>query len=107
MLVLPVTGPSQILAELLKLYWQGCHQPLKFFDKSSLEYIRATQGKQPEKAFERAAKVWAPSSNQVQAEQDDPYYQLLYRETPIDDEFAEIAQQVYHDILQHLEGGKL
>ncbi len=107
MLFLPVTGATQIMAGLLKLYWQGCHQPLKFFDKSSLEYFKATESKNPEDAFRRAAKIWAPDSNRAMAEQDDPYYQLLYPEPPIDEEFGEIAQQVYQDILQHIEGGKL
>lgn len=107
MLFLPVTGATQIMAGLLKLYWQGCHQPLKFFDKTSLEYFKATEGKKPEDAFLRALKTWAPDSNRAMSEQDDPYYQLLYREPPIDEEFGEVAQQVYQDILQHLEGGKL
>jgi exodeoxyribonuclease V gamma subunit len=107
MLFLPVSGATQIMAGLLKLYWQGCHQPLKFFDKTSLEYFKATEGKKPEDAFLRALKTWAPDSNRAMAEQDDPYYQLLYREPPIDEELGEIAQQVYQDILQHLEGGKL
>ncbi|MEC9314889.1 MAG: exodeoxyribonuclease V subunit gamma, partial [Pseudomonadota bacterium] len=107
MLFLPVAGATQILAGLLKLYWVGCHQPLKFFDKTSLEYFKATESKKPEDAFKRAAKTWAPDSNRAMAEQDDPYYQLLYPEPPIDEEFGEIAQQVYQDILQHIEGGKL
>lgn len=106
-LFLPVTSPTQILASLLKLYWQGCHQPLKFFDKTSLEYIRATHGKYPEKAFSKAASAWNPNSDQQRGEQDDAYHQLLYPEPPIDKEFAEVAQQVYHSLHQHLEGGKL
>lgn len=107
LLFLPVTGPSQVLANLLKLYWQGCHQPLKFFDKSSYEYARISLGDKPEKAFPTASRAWNPNSDKQPGEQDDPYYQLLYPASPIDEEFAEIAQQVYHPIHQHLEGGKL
>lgn len=104
---MPVAEPAQILGKLLQLYWQGCHYPLKFFDKSSLEYIRALHGKKPEEAVQRAIRAWAPSGNQVRAEQDDPYYQLLYSAPPMDDLFEDIARQVYDDILQHVEGGKL
>ena len=106
-LFLPVTGPTQILADLLKLYWQGCHQPLKFFDKTSFAFAAASLGDKPEKAFQNANKAWAPSDNFGMPEKDDAYYQLLYPESPIDDEMGEIAMQVYHPIHQHLEGGKL
>ena len=104
---LPVTGPTQILSDLLKLYWQGCHQPLKFFDKTSFAFAAASLGDKPEKAFENATKSWAPQGQFVMAEQDDPYYQLLYPQPPVDKEMGEIAMQVYHPIHQHLEGGKL
>jgi exodeoxyribonuclease V gamma subunit len=106
-LFLPVTSPTNILANLLKLYWQGCHEPLKFFDKSSYEFARVSLGDKPEKAFITAGRAWQPDGDQQRAEADDPYYQRLYSASPIDEEMAEIALQVYSPIHNHLEGGKL
>jgi len=103
---LPVTSPTQILSQLLALYWQGGHQPLPFFDKTSLEYVLATQGKTPEEAFPKAEKIWQ-GNGQMMAEQDDPYHQLVYSQSPVDENFAEIAQQVYAPIISHLQGGEL
>lgn len=106
-LFLPVTAPTEILTDLLKLYWQGCHQPMKFFDKTSFAFAAASLGDKPEKAFQNANKAWAPNDNFGTPEKDDAYYQLLYPESPVDDEMGEIAMRVYHPIHQHLEGGKL
>ncbi|MCX4186660.1 exodeoxyribonuclease V subunit gamma [Methylophaga sp. OBS4] len=107
LLFTPVTGPSQLLADLLKLYWQGCHQPLAFFDKSSYEFARVSLSDKPEKAFPTAGRAWSPSSDNQRGEQDDPYYRQLYREPPLDEQFADIAMQIYSPIQQHLQGRKL
>jgi exodeoxyribonuclease V gamma subunit len=103
---LPVTSPTQILSQLLALYWQGLHQPLPFFDKTSLEYFQLSEGKNPEQALAKAEKIWL-GSGQLIAEQDDPYHQLVYKQSPLDDDFIEIAKQVYLPIVTHLQGGEL
>lgn len=103
---LPVTSPTQILSQLLALYWQGLHQPLPFFDKTSLEYFQLSEGKNPEQALAKAEKIWL-GSGQLTAEQDDPYHQLVYKQSPLDDDFIEIAKQVYLPIVTHLQGGEL
>lgn len=103
---LPVTSPTQILSQLLRLYWQGLHQPLSFFDKTSLEFFQLSEGKNPEQALTKAEKIWQ-GSGQMLAEQDDPYHQLVYAESPINEEFSEIAKQVYLPIVKHLQGGEL
>lgn len=104
--LLPVTGPTQILADLLKLYWQGCHLPLAFFDQSSLAFATTYFGKKPEQALKNARSKWA-SSGDFAGEGDDVYYRKLYREPPLDEEFERIAKQVYEPIQQHLQGGEL
>lgn len=103
---LPVTGPTQILANLLKLYWQGCHLPLKFFDQASLAFAATTLGKKPEQAFKKAHDKWSASGD-FAGEGDDSYYRRLYSQPPLDDEFAELAIQVYEPLQQHLQEGKL
>jgi len=103
---LPVTSPTQILSQLLALYWQGLHQPLPFFDKTSLEYFQLSEGKNPEQALAKAEKIWL-GSGQLIAEQDDPYHQLVYKQSPLNEDFIEIAKQVYLPIVTHLQGGEL
>ncbi|AFJ02289.1 Exodeoxyribonuclease V gamma chain [Methylophaga frappieri] len=104
---LPVNNVTPVLNKLLDYYWQGCHQPLKFFDKASLAYFRGVIAGKGDAAIEQARKVWSSGNLHVTSEQDDPYYQLLYPDSPLDDLFTEIAEQIYQDIVSHLQGGKL
>ncbi len=103
---LPVTSPTQIFSRLLTLYWQGLHQPLPFFDKTSLEYFKLSEGKNPEQALAKAENSWR-GQGQLTAEQDDAYHQLVVKQSPLNDDFIEIAKQVYLPIVQHLQGGEL
>lgn len=103
---LPVTSPTQILSRLLTLYWQGLHQPLPFFDKTSLEYFKLSEGKNPEQALAKAENSWR-GQGQLTAEQDDAYHQLVFKQSPLNDDFIEIAKQVYLPIVQHLQGGEI
>lgn len=103
---LPVTGPSQILANLLKLYWQGCHLPLPFFDQASLAFASTFFGKKPEQALKKAQDKWS-SNGDFAGEGDDVYYRQLYLEPPFDDAFEAIAKQIYEPIQKHLQGGEL
>ncbi|WP_438970834.1 exodeoxyribonuclease V subunit gamma [Methylophaga sp.] len=105
-LFLPVTGPTHILADLLTLYWQGCHLPLKFFDQSSLAFAATSFGKKPEQAIKKAQDKWAASGD-FPGEGEDVYYRQLYRESPLGNEFKELALRVYNAIQLHIQGGEL
>ena len=107
LLFTPVTGPTQLLADLLKMYWQGCHLPLKLFDKSSYEYARVELAGKADKALLAAERAWSAAGGMQRGEEDDSYYRQLYREIPLDETFTELALRVYGPIQQHLQGGKL
>lgn len=104
--LLPVTGPSQILTDLLKLYWQGCHLPLPFFDQASLAFATTFFGKKPEQALKKAQDKWT-SNGDFPGEGDDAYFRQLYQELPFDDAFETVAKQVFEPIQKHLQGGGL
>jgi len=103
----PVDNARQLLEQYLNLYWQGCQQPLPLFDKTSLAYAKQALSDKPEKAQQAAERAWAPAGEFVMAEQDDAYYQCCFPANPLDENFAEIALQVYGPIQQHIEGGQL
>ena len=106
LLFTPVAEAATVLSNLLELYWQGCHSPLKYFDQTSLAYAKAALGGKPETAFRTAQRKWQ-SSGDFPGEGDDIYYRRLYKESPLDDEFAEIAMQIYGPIQASLQGGEL
>ena len=91
-----------ILAELLQLYWQGLHQPLVFFDKTSWAYAVAAHGDTAEKAINKAVQAWEGSEYNV-GEQDDPYHRLIYRQSPLDTHFAELCMRVYQPLFLYKE----
>lgn len=104
LLLNPVTEPQQLLTDLLNFYWQGLHQPIPFLPITSLAYAAAELegASDPDgKAF----KAW--SSGFTMGEDADPYHQLLFNESPLTDEFRELALRVYTPIWSALQGDKL
>jgi exodeoxyribonuclease V gamma subunit len=104
MLFLPVQSPTHVLAKLLEYYWQGCHQPLKFFDQTSLAYASSWFSGKSEQALKKAQSKW---QSDYAGEADDVVYRHLYRLAPLDEEFEAIAKAIYEPIQQHIQGGKL
>lgn len=93
--LLPVTAAEEQLQMLLDLYWEGLQQPLKFFPETSLAYARTG-------SLDAAAKVW---NRERFPERDDRYLQLCFGEvSPLDGEFARIAEAVFSGYRRHLRG---
>ena len=104
--LLPVTAAENLLLSLLELYWQGCQSPLPLFANTSFSFAKASlnEGKaDPEKA------MWASwlGGDYANAESEDSYYQQLYLNPPLDDEFKLLALELYQPIYDHLAGGRL
>jgi exodeoxyribonuclease V gamma subunit len=97
-----VVDPKSILAQLIALYRTGLSQPLHFYPRSAWALVKT--GKTTE-----ALKTWQCTRNQPFGESVDPSYQLALRgvNNPIDQQFAELALQIYQPLLDHLEDARL
>jgi exodeoxyribonuclease V gamma subunit len=97
-----VVDPKSILAQLIALYRTGLSQPLHFYPRSAWALAKT------EKTTE-ALKTWQCTRNQPFGESADPAYQLALRgvNNPIDQQFAELALQIYQPLLDHLEDARL
>ncbi len=99
--LVPVEQPETVLQELLVLYWQGLRQPLKFFPRSSLAYMQASDKQDP---LKQARNKWE-SSDHSWGESEDLYYQFVFRQQlPLDDEFVDLTKRIYGPLLEHHEG---
>ncbi len=99
---------SDVLKELLQLYWQGLRQPLKFFPRSSRAFAEAEQKlaanpKSKASPFAEALKQWEGSEfSFVSAERDDQSFNLCFGDqAPLDDEFVTLARRVFAPVLRH------
>lgn len=100
----PVDDASALLADLLAIYWQGLHQTIPLLPLTSLSYAAAElQGASDADA--KAFKVW--TSGYQLGEDADPYHQLLFSESPLNDEFRALALRLYQPIWHAMEGDKL
>ena len=94
----PVNAATELLAELLALYWEGLHRPLPFFPRSALHYVQASR-----EPLRKARSVWWPSEYH-RGEADESYFQLVFAGTdPLDEEFECLAQTVFKPMLAHRE----
>jgi exodeoxyribonuclease V gamma subunit len=100
---LPVEKSDEFLEKLLKRYWQGLTKPLHFFPESSWEYayLILKSNKSDEESLQRARKTWG-GGDYGWRENDDPHYQLCFRNMdPMDSEFQRIALEVYEPLFTH------
>lgn len=102
----PLTDSLPILETLLRLYRQGLDIPLHFFPKSSFEYADNLLRKlKPESiALLRAKQKWVGSefAKSAGGESQDPYYDLCFRQfIPLDEQFQEIALQIFEPLLAY------
>ena len=98
----PVPDPRRLLADLLALYWQGLHQPLRFFPQAGLEFAESLLVKGDERAaVKKAVAVWRGRED-GHGEQDDPYFKRCFgrEEEPLNQAFQALARQVYEPLLQ-------
>jgi exodeoxyribonuclease V gamma subunit len=91
----PYAEAEEGLQQLLALYWQGLHRPLKFFPRSSLACARTGR-------VDDAARIWNAERFPESA---DRCYRLCFGETsPLDDEFVDIAFAVFGPYLRQRRG---
>jgi len=104
----PVTSAAEYLSELLGLYWQGLHQPLHFFPKSSKEYVEhLIKSKDEVLALKKAASKWN-GEYILRPEWADPYFSLAFPGGDVlDAEFKRLSEQVFNPLFQHLESSKV
>lgn len=93
-----VAEPSELLSDILGLYWEGMSTPLRFFPESSL----ACAHKQ-EWNVERARKKWEKGFNGVPGEGDDPCFRLCFGEVdPFTEDFLRVSGILLTPLLRHL-----
>jgi len=99
-----VNNAEKLLTPFLDWYWQGLQQPLKFFPTASQIYYSQLKSKRAKiSPLDAAANKWQ-GSDYHWGEGQDPYNQLAFRNTEVfDDEFIEIAMQVFEPLHEHLE----
>mgnify|MGYP003321741155 FL=1 len=91
-----VEKPSDLLADMLRLYREGLTRPLPFFPRSAWAY--ASAGGDPMKA---ALKTWE-GSRFSRGESEDTYNQLAFRDSDSDlleGEFELLAQKVFSPLI--------
>ncbi|VAW88727.1 Exodeoxyribonuclease V gamma chain [hydrothermal vent metagenome] len=100
----PVNNAEKLLINLLDLYWQGLQSPLKFFPAASQTYYSQLISKRAKiPPLDAAADKWQ-GSDRYWGEGQDRYNRLAFRNTEVfDDEFIEIATQIFEPLYQHME----
>jgi exodeoxyribonuclease V gamma subunit len=106
----PASNAGEMLRQLLELYWTGLSAPLKFFPETSMAFVQAERnesGRSKRAPIDRARDKWAPETaswNNWQAESEDPFIELCFREEdPLDEEFMRIARLVFEPALAHVD----
>ena len=99
----PVSNSTDILNDLLKLFWKGMSEPLHFFPECSFEYARRLLLKhQTKPAALNAAKNKWTGNDFVRGESEDPYFERCFGKTdPLDDEFEKVSEEVFAPLLDH------
>lgn len=98
-----------LVKDLLTVYWRGMTIPLPFFVESSCAYARSMlgpKGGDPHAALRVAARAWSGNDYAgLAGEADDPWNVLVFAGcSPLDDEFATLALDVFRPLTEHLEG---
>lgn len=108
-----IAKATDVLHDLLQIYWAGLHQPLKFFPRSALAFVRSADkhaGKPDAvlKARVEALKQWEGNSfSHVSPERSELSFDLCFGdEAPLDEEFERLAQRVFTPVLDHEEEEK-
>lgn len=100
------------LQHLLDLYWRGLREPLRLFPETSLRFVeKEIKPSRDSTPLQSAAKVWMPLTEQWQAdrgkppESEDDYFRMAFRHVldPLDEQFQEIAREVFGPPLQAIQ----
>jgi exodeoxyribonuclease V gamma subunit len=101
----PIEDASTMIRTLLEIYWRGLSRALPFFPLSGLEYAKARHLNSPSAKttpLGKALKVWRGSSRTDEGEKKNRYYSFVFSEgEPLDDEFTELAWQVFEPMLRN------
>jgi exodeoxyribonuclease V gamma subunit len=102
-----VEEPFVVLKALLDMYWQGLCRPVHLFPRSSYAYAEVVKKTlNPDRAMQEARKAWA-GGWQGMAEAGDAAMHLCFAGIdPLDDEFREMAVQVYGPLIDRMEARK-
>ena len=100
----PVEDAHLLLGELLGWYWQGLQQPLPLFSNTSFAFAKASlKGNNTDSAMFGA---WE-GNLYISGEKNDLYYQQVYDDSPLDDDFKALALAIYTPIKAHLSEDEL
>ena len=103
----PVEQSRVILTGILEKYWQGLRKPSAFFPQTSFEYGQSIleKGLDQEEALLKAVEKWVGNDFQPgSGEGQDPYYERCFGETdPLDQEFQDLAVEIFGPLLEHRE----
>lgn len=95
----PVAKAGELLVQLLDIYEQGLTEPLPFFPKSALVYVRGPGVRTKKTAAELALETWEGSEfdDEAEGECEDPYFNLCFRNhpDPLGPGFRDLAAQVF------------
>ncbi|MEW5979998.1 MAG: exodeoxyribonuclease V subunit gamma [Acidobacteriota bacterium] len=98
-----VPRAQEVLANLLRFYWRGLNQPMRFFPKSSYQYaaVMATTRNRNE-ALRKARSVWTGSSHSA-GEKEDIALNQVFGETPdpLTEEFEAASMEIFEPMLNH------
>ncbi|NOY73170.1 MAG: exodeoxyribonuclease V subunit gamma [Gammaproteobacteria bacterium] len=96
-------GAENILENLLALYWQGLQRPLKFFPTTSHTYYSQLNSKRAKiSPLNAAENKW--HGGDYWGEGQDSYNELAFRNAIVfDDEFSEIAMQIFTPMYESME----
>jgi exodeoxyribonuclease V gamma subunit len=100
-----VPEAERLLCELLELYVRGLTAPLPFFPKSAFAYVFGPSPKSKKSPEDFASDAWVGDDDNEysEGEQDDPYFNLCFRNdpNPLGPEFQQLARQVVNPIANH------
>jgi len=104
----PLGRAPELLAGLLRLYWQGLSTPLKFFPQTACAYtdavLKQEAGRSRQEPLAVARVKWEGQSfSGAPGECEDPYFDLCFRGIdPLDEEFRQTARAVFEPLLSEL-----
>jgi len=101
---LAVPEAKEILAGILRIYWEGLQAPLPFFPQSSFAYAESlAQDSDAAEALGAAKKAWYASRyKRGRAEEEDPYNHLAFKNMePLGEQFEYLAQTIVEPLLKH------
>jgi exodeoxyribonuclease V gamma subunit len=105
--IAPVAKPLPVLEQLLKLYWVGLREPLKFFPESSYAFaaadyrmLQGTSGRTVKRPIDFALDKWNGKEFGAPGECKDEYIALFFRNSDsLDGDFEDHARTVFDPFL--------